>query len=228
MVQEVSPEHLWTTVDNYIQQLFVAPDEALEATLHDAAAQDLPGSHITPVQGKMLFMLALLRDARHILEIGTLAGYSALWMAKALPDDGHLITLDYTPKHVELARANIARAGLSHKVEVREGDALKLMPQLHQEGAGPFDMIFIDTDNKLIYPELLEWSLHLSRSGTLIIADNTIRHGKILNPHTTDAGISSIQQFNTLLADHPQCTATILQTVGSKGWDGMTLAIVRK
>jgi predicted O-methyltransferase YrrM len=228
MEQAVSSEQLWKTVDTYIQTLCIAPDAGLEATLQAAAAAGLPGTHITPVQGKMLSMLALLCGARRILEIGTLAGYSALWLAQALPDDGQVITLDYTPAHVALARANIARAGLSHKIDVREGDAMQVLPKLHQAGAEPFDMIFIDPDNKSIYPALLDMVLPLARSGTLIVADNTIKHGKVLNPDNTDPSVNGIQQFNARLATHPQCTTTILQTVGSKGWDGMTLAIVRK
>jgi caffeoyl-CoA O-methyltransferase len=217
---------LFTAIDHYIETLFVPQDEALQATLQSLHDAQMPGISVAPVQGKLLHMLALLCNARKVLEIGTLAGYSAIWMARALPNDGHLITLENDPKHARIAQENIVRAGLSDTVTVRQGQALDLLPQLLDEGAGPFDMVFIDAD-KPPYLEYFEWSIRLARPGTLIIADNVIREGDILTPDDENPKQAGIQRFNQALAKHPAVTATIAQMVGIKGYDGMALAIVK-
>jgi caffeoyl-CoA O-methyltransferase len=220
-------EQLFAAVDRYIDALFLSHDEALDAALQAAQAANLPNVHVSPNQGRLLLVLALLCQARRILEIGTLAGYSTIWMARALPADGRLITLDAEPTHAEIARANIARAGLADRIEVRVGIALELLPQLEREGAAPFDMIFIDAD-KPPYPDYLAWALRLSRPGTLIIADNVIRSGAVLDTNSQDAGLQAIQHFNAALAADPRVTATIVPSVGIKGYDGLAIAVVRE
>ena len=171
-------------------------------------------------------LLAKLCHAKKILEIGTLAGYSTVWMARALPKDGHLITLEYEPLHAQVAQKNIARAGLDQIVEIRVGKAIELLPQLVTEGVGPFDMIFIDAD-KPPYKEYFDWALKLSRSGTLIVADNVIREGKVLETENNDEIVKGVKRFNEALAANTAVTATIIQTVGAKEHDGMALAIVK-
>jgi predicted O-methyltransferase YrrM len=220
----MTPEK-WTEVDQYFVDLLVPPDPALDAALRASAEAGLPAINVAPNQGKLLQILAQSHGARSILEIGTLGGYSTIWLARALPADGRLITLESDPKHAEVARANIARAGFSKTVEVRVGRAGDTLPQLVAEGHGPFDFIFIDAD-KTGYPEYLGWALKLSRRGTVIIADNVVRKGAVADPATTDASVQGVRRFNELLAAERRVSATAVQTVGSKGHDGFAIALV--
>jgi predicted O-methyltransferase YrrM len=217
----------WTAVDRYFVDLLVPSDPALDATLKASDAAGLPAIHVSPLQGKWLMLLAQVQGARHILEIGTLAGYSTIWMARALPKDGRLVTLECDPKHAEISRANIARAGLAHLVELRLGPALDTLPKLAAEKRDPFDLIFIDAD-KESYPEYLSWSLKLSRPGSLIIADNVVRYGAVADASTKDPVVQGVRRFNELLAAEPRLSATAIQTVGSKGYDGFAIARVTK
>ncbi len=215
----------WTEVDRYVADLFVGPDPALDATLQSSDAAGLPSISVSASQGKLLHLLARVQGARNILELGTLGGYSTIWLGRALPADGHLITLEFDPKHAEVARANIARAGLASVVEVRVGRALDTLPQLAAEGRGPFDLIFIDAD-KPGYPDYLPWALKLSRRGSLIIADNVVRKGAVADAASTDPNVQGVRRFNQLLAAEPRVSATAIQTVGSKGYDGFAMALV--
>ena len=215
----------WTAVDRYLSDLFVPPDAALEAALKASAAAGLPPIHISPNQGKLLMLLAQLQGARTILEIGTLGGYSTIWLARGLPAGGRLITLESDPKHADVARANIARAGLANVVELRLGPALITLPQLAAEGRGPFDFIFIDAD-KTGYADYLAWSLRLARRGSLIIADNVVRDGAVIDPASADPAVQGVRHFNAQLAAEPRLSAIALQTVGSKGHDGFAIALV--
>jgi predicted O-methyltransferase YrrM len=215
----------WTAVDRYITDLLVPPDPALDAALQASAAAGLPAINVAPNQGKFLMLLAQIQGARNILEVGTLGAYSTIWLARALPADGHLITLEADPKHAEVARANIARAGLAQVVELRLGPALETLPRLAAEGAGPFDLIFIDAD-KPGYPDYFRWALKLSRRGSVIIADNVVRDGAVIDPASDDPRVQGMRRFNELLAAEPRVSATEIQTVGSKGYDGFALALV--
>lgn len=218
-------EKLWNDVDRYLNELFVPPDDALDAALRDSQAAGLPSINVAPNQGKLLHLLARAVGARTILEIGTLGGYSTIWLARALPAGGRLITLEDEPKHAEIARANIARAGLADTVELRLGRAIDTLPQLVTEGRGPFDFIFIDAD-KPGYPDYFAWALKLSRRGSLIIADNIIRKGAVVDASATDARVQGVRRFNELLAADQRVSATAIQTVGIKGYDGFAIALV--
>jgi predicted O-methyltransferase YrrM len=220
----MAPEQ-WTAVDRYFSDLLKLSDPALEAALQASAAAGLPSIHVSPNQGKMLHLLARIQGARTILEIGTLGGYSTIWLARALPPGGRLVTLESDPRHAEIARGNIARAGLAGIVELRLGQALDSLAQLAAEGSGPFDLIFIDAD-KEGYADYLKWSLKLARPGSLIIADNVVRKGGVIDPANPDPRVQGVRRFNALLAAEPRLTATVLQTVGSKGYDGFALAVV--
>ncbi|HKD79653.1 MAG TPA: O-methyltransferase [Candidatus Angelobacter sp.] len=215
----------WTAVDTYITDLFVPSDPALDAALSSSAAAGLPSIQVSAAQGKMLHLLARAVGARKILEIGTLGGYSTIWLARALPPGGSLITLEAAPKHAEVARANIARAGLAATVDLRIGRAEETLPQLLAEGRGPFDLIFIDAD-KPGYSTYLGLSLPLARPGTLIIADNVVRKGQVSGASGGDANVQGIRAFNQALAAEKRVSATQIQTVGSKGYDGFALAVV--
>ncbi|WP_445635361.1 Methyltransferase [Nostoc sp. DSM 114161] len=215
----------WTAVDRYLNDLFVPPDPVLDAALEASAAAGLPPHNVSPNQGKLLLLLAQLQRARTILEIGTLGGYSTIWLARGLPSDGYLITLEADAKHAEVAQRNIARAGLSDVVEVRVGQALSTLPQLAAEGHGPFDLIFIDAD-KPNNPDYLAWALKLSHRGSLIIADNVVRNGAVIDTASNDASVQGVRRFNELLASEPRVSTTALQTVGSKGYDGFAIALV--
>jgi predicted O-methyltransferase YrrM len=218
-------QDLWTAVDNYIADLFIAPDFALEAALDSSKAAGLPTINVSPAQGKLLHLLAKVQGARKILELGTLGGYSTIWLARALPPDGRLISLEVDPKRAELARANIARADLANVAEIKIGRAIDSLQQLETEGGGPFDLIFIDAD-KPGYAEYLKSTLKLSRPGTLIIADNVIRKGAVADPASTDENVQGIRKFNEVLAAEKRVTTTVMQTVGSKGYDGLALILV--
>jgi predicted O-methyltransferase YrrM len=218
-------QQTWTTVDNYIDRMLVPPDDALEAAIAASAAADLPAIAVTPSQGKLLHLLARSIVAKRILEIGTLGGYSTIWMAQALPEDGRLITLEYSPKHAEVALANIAHAGLSNKVELRQGPALESLPRVAAENPTPFDFVFIDADkeNNAGY---FQWALRLTHPGSLILVDNVIRDGEVANASSTDPMIQGVRRLNELLAKQTRICATTIQTVGAKGYDGFTLALV--
>jgi len=219
-------QEIWTAVDRYITDLFVPPDAALTAALQASQSAGLPTINVSPPQGKFLQLLARALAARAILEIGTLGGYSTIWLARALPAGGRLITLEADPKHAEIARANIARAGLAGVVELRLGRALDTLPQLAAEGRGPFDLIFIDAD-KPSYADYFTWALKLSRRGSVIIGDNVIRKGAVLNPGASDdPRVPGVLRFNELVAAEPRVSATVIQTVGGKGYDGFTMAVV--
>ncbi len=215
----------WTTVDDYINDLFVGSDDALEKALEASEAAGLPSIQVAPNQGKLLMLLARAPGARNILEIGTLGGYSTIWLARALPDGGRLISLELEEKHAEVARSNIARAGLADRVEVRVGPALQSLRQLVEQKHGPFDFVFIDAD-KTGYPDYLTWSLKLARLGTMIIADNVVRQGAVANPSSGDPSVEAVRHMNEMLADERRVDATVLQTVGSKGYDGWAIALV--
>jgi caffeoyl-CoA O-methyltransferase len=217
---------LFEAVDQYISNLLGYEDEALKAATRSLSKANMPAISISPNQGKLLQVFARLVNAKKILELGTLAGYSTIWMARALPKDGRLITLEADPKHAEVAKQNIARAGLAEQVDIRVGKALDILPQLQAEGAGPFDMIFIDAD-KPPYAEYFQWALRLSRPGTLIVADNVIREGKVLSAIPADEMVAGAQRFNNVLGASEAVTATIVQMVGMKDHDGMALAVVK-
>ena len=215
----------WTAVDRYFADLLVPPDAALEAALQASVAAGLPPINVSPNQGKLLQLLARIQNARTILEIGTLGGYSTIWLARALPPGGRLVTLEADPKHAEVARANLARAGLAGVVELRLGHALDTLPQLVKEGRGPFDLIFIDAD-KPGYADYLAWALKLSRVSSLIIADNVVRRGAVVDAVSADAMVQGVRRFNAMLAAEPRVSATAIQTVSSKGYDGFAIAVV--
>ncbi len=216
----------WTAVDRYITDLFVPPDPILDAALQSTAEAGMPQINVAPNQGQLLHILALSIQARSILEIGTLGGYSTIWIARALPPDGTLVTLEANPAHAEVARANIARAQLGDMVQVRVGPALETLPQLAAESHGPFDLVFIDAD-KINTPAYFEWALKLARPGSLIITDNVVRDGAVIDTASDDPSVQGVQRFNSSLAAEPRVTATVIQTVGSKGYDGLAIALVK-
>lgn len=216
---------IWTTVDDYFCDRLIPADPVLSAALQDSDIGNLPQHHVAPNQGKFLNLLAKLQGARTILEIGTLGGYSTIWLARALPEDGRLISLEFNPHNVAIARTNIERAGLSHVAEVRVGKALDTLPQLEAEGIAPFDLIFIDAD-KPNNPHYLEWALKLSRPGTLIIGDNVVRNGAVADATSVDPNVTGVRRFFDLMATNPRLSATAIQTVGSKGYDGFSMALV--
>ena len=218
-------QDVWTAVDKYITDLLVPSDPALEASLQAASAAGLPPIQVSQVQGKLLHLLARACGARQVLEIGTLGGYSTIWLARALPAGGRVVTLEADPKHAEVARANFSHAGLTGVIELRQGPALETLPKLAAEGRGPFDLIFIDA-NKSNMPEYFDWALKLSRAGSVIIADNVIRNGAVLDAASGDDNIQGVRRFNERLAAEKRVSATEIQTVGSKGYDGFALAVV--
>jgi predicted O-methyltransferase YrrM len=213
-------------VDRYLTGLLVGEDAALDAALAANAAAGLPAIDVSPNQGKLLQLIAEIHGARTILELGTLGGYSTIWLARALPPEGRLTTLELDPRYAEVAKANIARAGLAERVEVRVGAALESLARLAAEGAGPFDLIFVDAD-KVSTPEYFSWALELSRPGTVIIVDNVVRDGQVIDPASRDPSVQGMRRFLEQLAIEPRVSATAIQTVGSKGHDGFSLAVVR-
>jgi predicted O-methyltransferase YrrM len=221
----VMSTEIWTNVDRYITDKLVPPDPALDAALATSEEAGLPAIAVAPPQGKLLHMLAKMTGAKSVLEIGTLGGYSAIWLARALPAGGRLITLEADSRHAEIATRNIAQAGLSKVVELRVGPALESLPQLAAENAGPFDLIFIDADkpNTVSY---FDAALSLSRKGTLIIVDNVVRDGAVADARTLDASVKGMRRFFDRLAAEPRVEATALQTVSSKGYDGFAIAVV--
>ena len=218
-------QDVWSAVDEYICDTLIAPDEALSAALRDSEAAGLPNHNVAPNQGKFLYLLAKMTNARRVLEIGTLGGYSTIWLARALPANGRLISLEVNPANAALAAANVSRAGVKAVVEIRLGVALDSLKLLYEEAADPFDVIFIDAD-KRNNPAYLEWS-KLARAGTVIIGDNVVRDGAVAESSSTDPNVIGIRGFLTMMGDNPRLEATGLQTIGSKGYDGFSLAIVR-
>jgi predicted O-methyltransferase YrrM len=215
----------WSAVDEYINKLVVRPDAALDAAIKASNKAELPAIAVAPNQGKLLHILARLVNARNILEVGTLGGYSTIWLARALRPRGKVITLEINAKHAKVAEANVARAGLAKSVEVRIGPALQSMKQLAAQKRAPFDLIFIDADKATI-PDYFKWSLKLSRPGSLIVVDNVVRKGAVIESNSDDVDVQGVRRLNEMLAKEKRVTATTIQTVGSKGYDGLTIVLV--
>ncbi|MGD0829426.1 MAG: O-methyltransferase [Terracidiphilus sp.] len=220
-------QELWKQVDCYFSERLapISTDYALEAALKANRAAGLPAIDVSRLQGKFLELLVRICGARRILEIGTLGGYSTIWMARALPEDGRIVSLEVNPRHAEVARANLLNAGVADRVDIRVGLAIESLSLLASSGSGPFDLIFIDAD-KQNNAEYLAWALKLSHPGTVIVTDNVVRDGKIVQADCTEADIEGIRRFTELLATEPRLSATVVQTVGAKGYDGFALAIV--
>ncbi|MDE3147958.1 MAG: O-methyltransferase [Acidobacteriota bacterium] len=216
---------IWADVDRYFGDLLAPGDEGLDAALEANRQARLPAIDVSRLQGKFLEMLVRITQARRILEIGTLGGYSTIWMARALPEGGRLITLEADPRHAEVARANLKNAGVLDRVDLRVGRALDSLPALEASAAGPFDLIFIDAD-KPSNPEYLQWALKLSHPGTLIAVDNVVRQGKIIDAESSDPDIAGTRRMTEFMAAEPRLSATVLQTVGAKGYDGFALSVV--
>ena len=216
----------WSAVDSYFVKALIGSDTALEDALAANAAAGLPSIDVSPLQGKLIHLLARITGARRILEIGALGGYSTIWLARALPDDGKLVTLELNESHARVARQNLARAGLSRKVDLRTGPALALLPKIDTEGLGPFDFVFIDAD-KTNNPEYFAWALRLSRPGTAIVVDNVVRDGEVADRASTDPDVIGTRRMFEAIAREPRVSATAIQTVGVKGWDGFALATVK-
>ncbi len=215
----------WIAVDDYYSKLLMPPDAMLDAALQKSNEAELPAISVAANQGKMLMLLAQMQKAERILEVGTLGGYSTIWLARALPAGGKLITLEYEQKHADIAAGNIKHAGLAEKVEIRVGSAIDTLPALVKEGCPPFDLIFIDAD-KPGYTEYFQWCMKLSRKGTVIIADNIVREGEVVNSNSEDEKVQGIRKFNEAVTGEKRFCATAIQTVGSKGYDGFMIGIV--
>ena len=218
-------QETWKSVDDYFSGLFIPEDSGLQPALKASAAADLPPIQVTAPQGKFQYLLARMIAARNILEIGTLGGYSTIWFAKALPEDGRVITLEANPKHADVARANFAGAGVANKIELVLGNALDTLPQIAAQGRGPFDLIFIDA-NKSNMPEYFEWSVKLAHSGSIIIADNVVRGGAVLQANSDDPDIQGVRRFAELVSKDARVSATALQIVSGKSYDGFALMLV--
>ena len=212
-------------VDQYLSKLFAPHDAALQNSLTASTAAGLPEIQVSATQGKFLHMLVRLQKARTILEIGTLGGYSAIWMARALPADGRLVTLEFDPKHAEVAKKNLAVAGLTDRVDVRVGRALDTLPKVAADGLGPFDLVFIDAD-KQSNPDYFTWALKLTRPGSLILVDNVVRDGAVIDAGSADTSVQGTRRVLEMMATEPRVSATALQSVGAKGWDGLAMAVV--
>jgi predicted O-methyltransferase YrrM len=217
---------LWTSVDRYLAEQLVGPDAALDNAAATSATAGLPDIAVSPTHGKLLHLVATSIGARKILEIGTLGGYSTIWLARALPPGGSLITLEADPKHADIARANIGQSGLSRLVQVRVGAALDTLPKLAAEGKGPFDFVFIDAD-KINTSAYFTWAMNLSRPGTLIVIDNVVRDGAVADASSTDASVQAMRRFFELVRDDSRVDVTAIQTVGVKGYDGFALVRVK-
>ncbi|OLL17503.1 MULTISPECIES: O-methyltransferase [unclassified Rhodococcus (in: high G+C Gram-positive bacteria)] len=213
----------WERTDAYLTDTLIGADPQLEDALAANTAAGLPPIDVAPVQGKFLHLLARIRGARRILEIGTLGGYSTIWLARAVGDDGRVVTLEYEPRHAEVARANLDRAGVGERVDIRVGAALDTLPSL--EGGAPFDLVFVDAD-KENNPHYVRWALRLGRPGTVIVVDNVIRGGSVTNADLDDQRVRGAREVLELMATDPRLDATALQTVGAKGWDGFAIAVV--
>ncbi|UZJ77796.1 O-methyltransferase [Fictibacillus sp. KU28468] len=220
-------EETWSNVDAYFSSKLHGADPDLDYVLKANSEAGLPSIDVSPSQGKFLYLLTKLKGAKYILEIGTLGGYSSIWMARALPEDGRLITLEYSQKHADVARENIRKAGLDHKIEVLVGPALESLPTLKEKGFSSFEFIFIDAD-KPNNPNYLKWALMLSKPGTVIIGDNVVRNGKVVDGNSQDSSVQGSRALMDLLANEPRIEATAMQTVGSKGYDGFVFGIVKE
>ncbi|HEX5526621.1 MAG TPA: O-methyltransferase [Solirubrobacterales bacterium] len=218
-------QETFAAVDRFIGETIVGEDEALRGAVEAAEGAGLPSIQVSPAQGKLLQLLVRLVGARRILEFGTLGGYSSILMARALPEDGWLITLEANPEYAEVARGSIERAGVGDKVEVRVGPALEALPALEEEGAGPFDLVFIDAD-KVNTPNYFAWALDRTRPGGLIVADNVVRRGTLADPGDSDEATKAQRHLHQMLADEARVSATTIQTVGLKGYDGFLIALV--
>lgn len=215
----------WAAVDDYIEERLLAADPVLERVLKANAAAGLPAIDVSPAQGKLLNLLVRMSGARRVLEIGTLGGYSTLWMARALPADGRIVTLEFSPHHAATAEANIEAAGFASQIDIRVGAAAETLPVLASEGAGPFDFVFIDAD-KPSNPIYLDWAVRLARPGSVIVLDNVVRNGAVADAGSTDANVLGSRAGFDFFREHPRLNATALQTVGAKGYDGFAVAIV--
>lgn len=218
-------QQLFEKVDQYIGNLFAPEDSVLQETIQSLNDASIPQISVTPTQGKFLQLMLLSCKAKRVLELGTLGAYSTIWMARAIPADGKIITVEFDPHHARVASQNIAKAGYSDKIDLRTGKAMDILNELISKGEEAFDFIFIDAD-KPPYTEYFELALQLSHPGTIIICDNVIREGKVLDENTTDEKVKGVQRLNQMLANNPKVTATIMQTVGAKEYDGMAIAIV--
>jgi predicted O-methyltransferase YrrM len=220
-----SGRQLWTAVDEYYRELFAPADKYLDATAKANRKAGLPAIDVSPLQGQHLNLLVRLAQPKRVLEIGTLGGYSTICMARALPVGGRIVTLEFSPRHAEVARKNLKTAGVLERVDLRVGPALDLLPQLGREGAEPFDFIFIDAD-KQSNAEYVKWALRLSRVGTTVIVDNVVRDGKVIDGKSKDPDIVGTRRMADMIANEPRLSATVMQNVGAKGYDGFLLAIV--
>jgi predicted O-methyltransferase YrrM len=222
--RNLTQEH-WTAIDDYLTAALVQQDAALDAALKASAAAGLPQINVAPNQGKFLMLAAMILRAGRILEVGTLGGYSTIWLARGLVEGGQLVTLEVNPRHAEIARQNIAHAGLADKVEIRVGPALESLAQIAAQNSAPFDLIFIDADkeNNTAY---FEWALRLSRPGSLIIVDNVVRAGAVIQADSSDSRVQGVRRFIERVAAEPRVVATAFQTVGSKGHDGLAVMLV--
>ncbi|RVU60210.1 methyltransferase [Bacillus thuringiensis] len=217
----------WTAVDQYVSDILIPKDSTLEEVLQTNATANLPAHDVSPTQGMFLQLLVQIQGARNILEIGTLGGYSTIWLARSLPPEGRVVTLEANEKHADIARSNIERANLNDRIEVRTGFALDSLKQIENEKYEPFDFIFIDAD-KQNNPAYFEWALKLSRPGTVIIGGNVVREGEVIDNTSNDPRVQGIRRFYELIATEPRVSATALQTVGSKGYDGFIMAVVKE
>ena len=216
----------WVAVEQYLSDAVVHQEAALRRAVQSAADAGMPAIEVTPNAGKLLKLLVMTCRAKRVLEIGTLAGFSTIWMAQGLPDDGRLVTCEYLTKHAEVARKNVDAAGVGHKVDIRVGAALDTLPALEKEDQGPFDFVFIDAD-KENDPQYREWAIRLGRPGTTIVMDNVVWEGAVLDPALDEVNAPGIINALTMMGEDSRLDATVIQTVGSKGWDGFALAVVR-
>jgi predicted O-methyltransferase YrrM len=223
---EHKPEPQWVAVEEYLSDVVVRPGSPLKRAVASAVEAGMPPIEVAPNAGKLLKLLVQLSGARRVLEIGTLAGFSTIWMAEGLPDDGELVTCEYLPKHARVARANVDAAGVGNKVDIRVGAALDSLPQLLDDGRGPFEFVFIDAD-KENDPQYLDWAVRLGRPGTAIVMDNVVWEGALLDPSMDEINAPGIISALEMMGEDPRLDATVMQTVGSKGWDGFALAVVR-
>mgnify|MGYP001501833579 FL=1 len=216
---------VWRQVDRYFEERIIERDPILEQVLHENRKAGLPAIDVTPLQGKLLHLLVMMHGSRRILEIGTLGGYSTIWMARALPPDGKIVTLELEPRHAKVAEQNLILANVKDKVDIRVGPALDQLAKMKEESVEPFDLVFIDADKANI-PNYLRWALRFSRPGTVIICDNVVRNGEVINGMSSDPNVNGVRSFFDMLADEQRVTATAVQTVGSKGYDGFSIGIV--
>jgi predicted O-methyltransferase YrrM len=217
----------WIAVDDYFGGLFAPKDKHLDAALEANREAGLPAIDVSPLQGKFLEVLVQMLRPKHVLEIGTLGGYSTIWMARALPKGGRIVSLEFNPRHADVARKNLEIAGLLKRVDIRVGKAVSSLPKLEAEGAGPFDLIFVDAD-KPSNPQYLKWALKLARVGTTIVVDNVVRDGKVADAKSKDADVVGTRRMASLMAKEPRLSATVVQNVGVKGYDGFAIAVVVK